>query len=350
LKVLVLGGSGHFGGRICRRLESVPDIEVIAPSHSAVDIGSSNLAATIGGLAPDVVLHTAGPFQGQDYAVARACIDAGCHYVDLADGREFVTLFSQLDADARAAGVTLVSGASTLPGISSTVVEESRSEFGKIDIVETSIAPAHQTPRGVGTVKAVLSYCGQSFTTLRDGCWDTVYGWQDLRSQRYPGFRHRLSAVCDVPDLELLPLYFPELRTATFHAALEARWEQLALWTMAWFTRLRIVLDWAGFAPIFASFSQRLIGLGSDRGGMHVRIGGLGMDGQRIRRDWYIFAGENHGPEIPCTPSIIVTKKLLSGELSDRGAIVCWNLLSIDELLNELKGFDISVQTSLIDV
>jgi len=113
-------------------LESVPDIEVIAPGHSTLDIKSPSLAASLGKYAPDVVLHTAGPFQGQDYAVARACIDAGCHYVDLADGREFVTHFSLLDADARAAGVSLISGASTLPGISSSVVEAARSEFGKI--------------------------------------------------------------------------------------------------------------------------------------------------------------------------------------------------------------------------
>ena len=323
---------------------------MIAPSHSTLDINSSSLAETLAELVPDVVLHTAGPFQGQDYTVARACIDAGCHYVDLADGREFVTKFSQLDADARTAGVTLVSGASTLPGISSSVGEAARNEFEKIDGVETSIAPAHQTPRGRGTVAAVLSYCGQEFTTLRDGKWETVYGWQDLRSQRYPGFRHRLSAACDVPDLELMPLHFPELRTATFHAALEARWEQLALWLMAWLTRLRIVRDWTRFATIFASLSQRLIWLGSDRGGMHVRISGTGPDGRRIRRDWYIFAGENHGPEIPCTPSIVVTKKLLSGELSDRGAVACWNLFSIAELLDELKEFDINLQEYTVDL
>jgi len=323
---------------------------VIAPSHSALDIQSSKLAETLGELVPDVVLHTAGPFQGQDYAVARACIEAGCHYVDLADGREFVTQFSQLDADARTAGVTLVSGASTLPGISSSVVEAARNEFEKIDSIETSIAPAHQTPRGVGTVAAVLSYCGRAFTTLRDGEWVTVYGWQDLRSQRYPGLRHRLSAACDVPDLELMPMHIPELRTATFHAALEARWEQLALWVMAWLTRLRIVRDWTKFAAMFARLSQRLIWLGSDRGGMHIRIGGVGLDGQKIRRNWYIFAGQNHGPEIPCTPLIVVTKKLLSGELSDRGAFACWNLVSIAELLDELKEFDISIQDVTDDV
>lgn len=345
MRVLVLGGTGHFGGKICRRLTQNPGIELIAPSRSAVDIRSSNLAASLRELKPDVVLHTAGPFQGQDYAVARACIDVGCHYVDLADGREFVKNFSTLDAAAKDAGVTLVTGASTLPGISSSVVEGAKGEFEKIDSVETSIAPAHQTPRGLGTVAAVLAYCGQAFTTLRDGDWKTVYGWQGLRVQRYPGFRSRLSAACDVPDLELMPLHFPELRNATFHAALEARWEQLALWMMAWVTRFRLVQDWGRYAPAFTRISQRLIGFGSDRGALHVRIGGFDAGGEQKYIDWYLIAEQNHGPEIPCIPSIIVTKKLLSGELSERGASACWNLFSIDEMMGELKDFDCQIIT-----
>ena len=343
MKVLLLGGTGHFGGRISRRLAQSSDIEVIAPTRSELNIGSDNLAGELGKLDPDLVLHTAGPFQAQNYAVARACIDAGCHYVDLADGREFVTKFSTLDADAKAAGVTLISGASTLPGVSSSVVEAAKSNLDKLTKVEVSIAPAHQTPRGLGTVLAVLSYCGRAFTTLRGGHWETVYGWQDLRSQHYPGFRQRLSGVCDVPDLELMPLHYPELETVTFHAALEARWEQLALWLMAWLTRLRLVRNWEKFAPTFASVSQRLIGFGSDRGGMHIHIEGSVAGTQKSCLDWYLVAGNNHGPEIPCTPMIVVAKKLLSGELSERGAFACWNLFSIEELLQELADFDINV-------
>jgi saccharopine dehydrogenase-like NADP-dependent oxidoreductase len=38
----------------------------------------------------DSVIHTAGPFQGQDYAVARSAIAAGANYIDLADGRDLL--------------------------------------------------------------------------------------------------------------------------------------------------------------------------------------------------------------------------------------------------------------------
>jgi len=343
VKVLVLGGAGHFGGRICQRLARSPGIEVIAPSRSELDIRSPNLAATLCDIGANVVVHTAGPFQAQDYAVARACIAAACHYVDLADGREFVRDFATLDTDARAAGITLVAGASTLPGISSAVLEAVRPRYRTIECVEISIAPAHQTPRGLGTVSAVLSYCGRPFTSLRDGCWDTVYGWQDLRIQNYPGFRARLSAACDVPDLELMPAHLDDLQTATFHAALEAPWEHLTLWSLAWLSRLRLVRDWAVFAPFFSAISDRLISLGSDRGGMRVHVAGTGPREEKLCVDWYLLSGSNHGPEIPCTPAIIMTKKLLNEESIARGAFACWNQFSVEDLMRELDEYDVEV-------
>ena len=41
-------------------------------------------------LRPGLVIHTVGPFQQQDFAVAQAAIAAGAHYCDLADARRFV--------------------------------------------------------------------------------------------------------------------------------------------------------------------------------------------------------------------------------------------------------------------
>nr|BFE97511.1 hypothetical protein GCM10020185_80470 [Pseudomonas brassicacearum subsp. brassicacearum] len=47
------------------------------------------------------VIHTGGPFQGQSYAVAESCIDAGVNYCDLSDSRDFVTGIGALDARAK---------------------------------------------------------------------------------------------------------------------------------------------------------------------------------------------------------------------------------------------------------
>jgi short subunit dehydrogenase-like uncharacterized protein len=84
--------------------------------HSILVLGGAELDATGPGLAHrftelgvNTVVHTAGPFQGQDYTVALAAIDAGCHYVDLGDGRQFVCGIGRLDAAARA-GMRLACG------------------------------------------------------------------------------------------------------------------------------------------------------------------------------------------------------------------------------------------------
>jgi len=311
-----------------------------------LDQFSADFETDLRRLQPDVVVHTAGPYQAQDYRVARACIDAGSHYIDLADGREFVEGFSCLNELALQRGVLLVSGASTLPCLSSAVVDSLKDQFREIEAIEMSIAPAHQTPRGTGTIAAVLSYCGKPFTMLVDGDWTSMYGWQDLRIQRYPRLGTRLSGACDVPDLGLLPTYVPGVRTVTFHAALEASWEQIALWLMGWLTRFHLVLNWGRFAPAFKRLSDRLNRLGSDTGGMHVRLIGTDKKQERRVRTWHLTARENHGPEIPCTPALVLTRRLARNELSRRGAYACLGMMSLAEFDHETRDLNISWQVT----
>lgn len=365
MRVVVIGGTGHFGARICRRIVAEAGIQLVVTSRAQdnaaelvkelqahcpdasvraarLDQGSASFSADLESLAPDIVVHTAGPYQGQDYRVADACIDCGCHYIDLADGRAFVEGFSRLNESALRRGVLLVSGASTLPGLSSAVIDSLKDQFDEIHTIDISIAPGHRTPRGLGTIAAVLSYCGKPFRVLADGRWVTAYGWQDLRTQRYPVLGTRLSGACDVPDLGLLPDYVAGVRTVTFHAALEAPWEQLALWLMAWLTRLRVVADWSRFAPAFKRLGKRLMRFGSDRGGMHVRLTGIDKDRNRLVRTWYLTAGQNHGPEIPCTPALILTRKLARNQISKRGAFACLGVVSLAEFEDEVRDLDIS--------
>lgn len=366
-KILIIGGTGHFGGRICRRLVGEPDTCLIVTSRSAtrakelaidlseidpdyvvaaeaLDQSSDSFEHDLEKISPDIVIHTAGPYQNQSYRVAEACIAIKCHYIDLADGRDFVDGFKVLDAQARKAGILAVSGASTLPGLSSAVINHLQHEFDSIESIRTSIAPAHQTPRGPGTISAVLSYCGKPFTVLENGESVIKYGWQDFRWQQYPELGKRLSAACDVPDLSILPDHMPGLKTVTFHASLEARWEQLALWGMGWLSRIGLVSNWSRLVPVFNYVSEKLIMLGSDRGGMHMQLCGMGHDGDPKELDWYLKAENNHGPEIPCTPAIVLARKLARNELEVTGAMPCLNLFSLEEFDYETRTLEISWQ------
>jgi saccharopine dehydrogenase-like NADP-dependent oxidoreductase len=135
-RIVVIGGTGHFGARLCRRLAGEANTELVVASrshagsqslveelrrgHPAATIEAARLDQFTAGFAkdlellrPDIVVHTVGPYQGQDYRVASCCIEVGSHYVDLADGRDFVCGFAALDPDAKRRGVLLVAGAST---------------------------------------------------------------------------------------------------------------------------------------------------------------------------------------------------------------------------------------------
>src|SRR5215471_82912 len=141
-RVLVLGASGQFGLRLCRRLaqlggfhlllggrderrlkvaqRQLRDVKPDAPIDTVTwDIGVPGLPDLLRSHKINLVIHLAGPFQGQDYTVAQACLQAGVAYIDMADGRDFVANFSTLDTAARKKGIPLITGAGTLPAVSS---------------------------------------------------------------------------------------------------------------------------------------------------------------------------------------------------------------------------------------
>ena len=139
-RVIVIGGYGFFGRRLVERLSLQSGLHVIVAGRSAQQAAAlvtglqATAAAALGSVALDamsddfpawldrlqvrVVVHAGGPFQGQDYRVALACTAAGVHYVDLADGREFVAGIAAVDVAATAAGVCVLSGASSVPALS----------------------------------------------------------------------------------------------------------------------------------------------------------------------------------------------------------------------------------------
>jgi len=124
-KVLILGGYGNFGKRIARLLTR-QNIAVIISGRDAnkakilvqalpaglaemavFDV-KQTLSTRLGELAPTVVINTCGPFQASDYAVAERCIEHGVHYIDLADGRDFVTGIRTLDGQATRNNVAII--------------------------------------------------------------------------------------------------------------------------------------------------------------------------------------------------------------------------------------------------
>jgi hypothetical protein len=366
--ILVLGGYGVFGAKICRRLAKDPAIRLIVAGRSLakaqalvsairtatpdaeveakVVVLPLGLAAALRELRPRLVIHNAGPFQAQDYAVPMACIEAGVDYLDLADDRQFVAGFEVLDAAARAKDVLAVSGVSTLPGLSSTVVAMLKPRFNRMRRIAMGIVPANRMPRGRAVVEAILSYTGKPVPRWSEGKWSEVYGWQELGRRRVKGatigdLGARWLAVCDVPDNVILPRLYPELEEATFHAGLELPLLHLGLWSLSWLVRIGIVPSLRPCAPLFQQIAQWLDGLGSERGGMFVEISGEDPAGRPVTHCWNLIAGNGEGPWIPTLPSIILARKLARGEVDRKGAMACLDLFTLDEFRREAADLDI---------
>jgi saccharopine dehydrogenase-like NADP-dependent oxidoreductase len=356
MRTVVIGGYGNFGARICRDLAANPDIQVIAAGRNPdaarfgpriegarLDFESPDFASDLKRLSPALVIHCAGPFQGQDYRVAQAALSSGAHYIDLADGREFVARFAgELEFAARAAGLLMISGASTVPALSSAVVDELRGRFRRLEEIRMAIAPGQRAPRGEATIAAVLSYAGKPFKWLRDGAWRDARGWQELMQMRFAGLGVRWAAACDIPDLALFPQRYPGVKTVEFRAALELGVQHFAIWAAAWLRRVGLPLAIEQAAKPLNRVASLLDGFGSDRGGMLVSLTGTRFDGTRGRVEWHLTADANHGPEIPCMATTLIAGKLARGEIVERGAFPCMGFLRLAEFESQFARWRIS--------
>lgn len=360
MKVVVLGGYGNFGARICRALAGNPGIELVVAARdlaraqalaaglgaqaASLDARTPDLARQLAALNAGLVLHAAGPFQGQDYAVARAAAQAGCHYIDLADGRRFVCDFGQaMHAAFEQAGRFATSGASTVPALSCAVVDHLLGRFARLESIDTCIAPAQRAPRGVATLAAVLSYCGAPLRVWRGGRWVTMPGWAGPRRVDFARMRPRLGALCDIPDLELLPARYPGVREVMFRAALEVGVTQRSFAFLAWLHRCGLLPRPDVLAPLLSRTATWFDGLGTELGGMVMRLRGQGTDGQPLQLAWHITAGGNHGPEIPCMAAILLARRLARGQALPSGAHACAGWLQLDEFTPEFARWGMTV-------
>ena len=182
MKVVVLGGYGVFGAKVVdllvrdghvvkvagrSRSKAEAFVAETAPSATAMELDRDGDLAPLWLSTSEILVDAAGPFHayGDDpYRLARACIRNGVHYLDLADDPEFCLGIAALDAAAKAAGVFALSGASSVPAISSAAVASLAAQADEIDAISTAIMPGNRAPRGRAVVESILNQCGRPIT------------------------------------------------------------------------------------------------------------------------------------------------------------------------------------------
>lgn len=362
--VLVVGGTGAFGGRLVSGLYKTTDLDVVIAGRdldraaaAAAALGKRARALRLGAATVEVeelrtsrafvVVDAAGPFQGASYRLARAAIAAGLHYVDLADGRDFVAGFGALDEAARAAGVVALSGASSTPALSHAALDRLTEGWRRIDTVEIAISPGNRnSPRGLSVIRAILSYAGKPVRVFEGGAWTERPGWGRPVRRAMPGLGRRWLSLCETPDLDLVPERFAPRQAAVFRAGLELSVMHLGLYLASVLVRTGLIPSLAPFARLFQWMAERLKGLGSDRGGMMVEVRGIDAKGEAARSVWSLIAEAGDGPVVPTLPALAAIRALAEGSLSQPGARACAGVLNLDRIAREFAPYRISTHLS----
>ncbi|WP_085909509.1 saccharopine dehydrogenase family protein [Kiloniella majae] len=354
--VLILGGYGNFGKRIASALtrDNIPVIISGRNTEKANCFASQlprklvqtacfdvnkDLAAELKRLNPAVVINTCGPFQNSNYDVAEICIEATVPYIDLADGRDFVVGIKTLDDKARSAEVPVISGASTVPGLSSAVLDKYKDLFSEIDQMIYGISPGQGAERGLATTQGIMSYLGKKLSPAQ-GTSTPRYGWQDIYRQDFPILGKRWMANCDIPDLDLLPSQY-NIKSLQFSAGMELSLIHLGLWGLSWLIRWGLPLELEKHAASLLKLSNWFNIFGTSNGGMHIILRGRDHNGQSLTKKWFIIGLDGDGPQIPTIPAIILAKKIIRGDDAPSGAMPCVGLVNLDDYLKELASFHI---------
>ncbi|WP_330212124.1 saccharopine dehydrogenase family protein [Pseudomonas sp. Z18(2022)] len=369
LRVMVVGGYGNFGSIVCRHLALAPGIELVISgrdphklqrkvdefkSHSAAgcegwcgDAMGAGFAAVLPSMNIQLVIHTGGPFQGQSYAVAQSCIDAGVNYCDLSDCRTFVNGVGVLDAQAKLAGVAILSGCSSVPTLSSAIIDQYRYRFTRIDSIAHGISSSAKMP-GLSTVEGVLAYAGKPIKQLRNGQVHEVLGWQDLTLRKLPQLGTRVLANVDVPDMDIFASRYGA-HTLSFKAGAGLKLGGVANGLLAQALRMGIVRDHATWAARLHRLGTWFERFGDGKSAMYIDVHGLGTDGQPLSLAVQLTALNDKGPEIPSCAAVALAIKIAQGYVPEPGARPCVGEITVDEYMgaiNDPANLSLSVQFS----
>jgi len=367
--VLVIGGAGTFGGRLVRLLAQDRNCRIIIGGRDAARAGPlltelagrdvtfhpfdrlGDLAAQLDSIRPWLVIDAAGPFQTGSagrYLVPEACIRLGCHYIDLADSRDFVAGIGALDAAAKIAGVSVISGASSVPALSMAVVAELARDFAHITEVDIALSASNRATAGPSVTQAILSYVGRPISILVGGMWQQGRGWQKLVRKpfvvtgRVP-IQGRWVGLCDVPDLDLLPRRYPRLETVMFRAGAELALQNFALWLASFGVRGGLIRNLPAWGSLLTRLQHACGFLGTDRSAMSVTVAGRDAAGRAGNSIWTLIAEDGHGPWVPSFAAAIATQKLLGGGIP-AGAFPASDHLSLADFPDLFSRFHLFVE------
>lgn len=383
MRVLFLG-AGNVGSNAALQLaQNRPDVQIrvgdlrldnaqrtaaatTSASAEAVQVDvhdPASLAAALDGV--DIVLNTVGPFYRNAAPVMEGAIAAKAHYVDVNDDDDVaVKVLADQDLRERAAqaGVRLVIGCGTTPGVSNIIARHG------IDGLDT--------PQRV-TVTMLLSFQGLRYfspavldhmfhittgevTRYQDGAFRSVPGFGDERQIRaLAPFGTHNSYNAGHGETAMLGTSFPQLeevsvRLAYIEDGANERWRALIEAGLA----SGEAVESAGVSPV--EFLGALVGTDRplpffDQGG--PALNGAAVEVEGLRGGWQVhintlmnFVGGEGAMDPTSTAARIGVEALLDGRVSGTGVLtpeVCFDPADFIDHFVQDPAVAITQQTTL---
>jgi len=347
---VILGGYGSFGSLIADQFSNSPDTIVAGRNmeegqlfarSKAVEFQYCDLSdnQSLRKLLSNsrLVINAAGPFKPNEYQIPRMCIEAGCHYIDIADGRQYVTGITQLNKLAKENQIFICAGASTVPAVTSAMIADIKtSDFDSIDSIRIALTAGNKNKPGVSTFSSILSYVGTSIQVWQGGGWKTHKGWGLAEFITFPPpVGKRRVQLCDVPDLELFPNIY-KANSVIFKAGVELLIFNYALSILAVFRRMFPAVNLPPLAGNLVKISRLFKNFGSYSGAVMVWL--KNNDGKEKS---IALATSINGARIPTAPAVLLAKKVISVGAPAFGAFPCIGFLTYKELENYFAQFGI---------
>ncbi|MBA3940585.1 MAG: saccharopine dehydrogenase [Sphingopyxis sp.] len=358
LRVLLIGATGVFGSRLAELAAKEKGIALTLAARDKAKLDA--LATRLGGLSVrqldrlaitgadlkdfDLVVDAAGPFQASAPTVIEAAIAGRVSYVDLADGRDFVAAIGEYDDAAKAAGISLTTGASSIPALSHAAIDTLVTGWRQVDSIRVGIFPGNRAPRGLAVVQAILSYVGHPVRLWRGGRWTAVPGWGLLHRWPVDGVGKRWASVCDTPEQDLLVARYRPTRSAEFFAGMELSILHLGLALLAlpvrwgWFASLR-----PAARPLLA-IARLLLPFGSDVGAMDIIVEGADAGGRPAHARWTLRADGNRGPNVPTLAALALLRRFRDGRDPAPGARACSGILTLADFAPDFAALAIATR------
>jgi saccharopine dehydrogenase-like NADP-dependent oxidoreductase len=363
MKIIVLGGAGDMASRAVRELAAEPDVTALTVADQNLEAASrlaAELGAKVTALQVDANDHQAlvaamrghdaaasgiGPFYRYEAKVACAAIEAGVPYVSLCDDYDAAQAVLALDAEARAAGVTVLTGLGWTPGLSNVLARKAAEQFDQVDEINVAWGSSASDSEGYAVILHTLHIFSGLVPSYQKGRLVSVPAGSGKEEILFPPPAGTITCYhLGHPEPVTLPRFLPgrEVRTVTLKGGLaEQPLNELAIWL----ARLRLT-DTPAKKDILGQIIKATLPLLSKLGQAEVPSSAVRVDVDGWQDGVYrqvSYGAAAHMSEITGLPLAIGALMLARGEIHMPGVVAPEACIAPDPFLAEMERRGVAI-------